>query len=79
MTAEEVLRKAPTLEGLDSTISVRGLQLALLQQQYAPNHPLFSKSPLTNTSTGELAGVNLGESEFGSDKVTVGDATSVSS
>jgi hypothetical protein len=77
MTAEEVLAKAPTLEVLDSLISVRTLQLALLQQQYAPNHPLFSKSPVTTTPTAEFAGLNVGSSEFGSDKVTVGDATSV--
>jgi len=77
MTAEEVLAKAPTLEVLDSAISVRTLQLALLQQQYAPSHPLFSKSPITTTPTIELAGLNVGGSEFGSDKVTIGDATSV--
>jgi hypothetical protein len=77
MTVEEVLAKAPTLEMLDSAISVRTLQLALLQQQYAPNHPLFSKSPITTTPIIELAGLNVGGSEFGSDKVTVGDATSV--
>lgn len=77
MTTEEVLAKAPTLEALDSAISVRTLQLALLQQQYAPSHPLFSKSAMTTTPTAELAGLNVGGSDFGSDKVTVGDATSV--
>jgi hypothetical protein len=74
MTTEEVLANAPSLEVLDSAISMRTLQLALLQQQYAPTHPLFSK---TTTPIIELAGLKVGSSEFGSDKVTVGDATSV--
>jgi hypothetical protein len=56
---------------------MRTIQLALLQQQYAPNHPLFSKNPTSTTPTMELAGLNVGSSEFGSDKVTIGDATSV--
>lgn len=77
MTTEEVLIDAPTLDILDSAISMRTLQLALLQQQYAPTHPLFSSNK-TTTPTLELAGLNVGDSEFGSDKVTVGDATSVS-
>ena len=77
MTPDELLAKAPTLDVLDSAISVRKLQLALLQQQYAPNHPLFSKSPVTSTPTAESADLNVGGSEFGSDKVTIGDATSV--
>lgn len=74
MTTEHVLANAPTLDILDSAISIRTLQLALLQQQYAPTHPLFSKA---TTATTELVGLNVGGSEFGSDKVTVGDAISV--
>jgi hypothetical protein len=77
MTAEEIIRNAPPLDILDSAISIRTLQFALLQQQYAPNHPLFSKNPPTITPTVELAGLNVGGSDFGSDKVTLGDATSV--
>lgn len=74
MTIEEVFTNAPSLEILDSAISLRTLQLALLQQQYAPTHPLFSK---TTAPTIELEGLNMENSEFGSDKVTIGDATSV--
>lgn len=77
MTTEEILRNAPTLDILDAAISMRTIQLALLQQQYAPNHPLFSKNPITTTPTIELEGLNVGSSDFGSDKVTIGDATSV--
>lgn len=77
MTAGELLKNAPPLDILDSAISIRTLQLALLQQQYAPNHPLFSKNPVIVTPTAELAGMNVAGSEYGSDKVTLGDATSV--
>ena len=77
MTAGELLKNAPPLDILDSAISIRTLQLALLQQQYAPNHPLFSKNPVIITPIAELAGMNVGGSEFGSDKVTLGDGTSV--
>lgn len=77
MTTEEIIRNAPTLDILDSAISMRSIQLALLQQEYAPNHPVFSKNPITTTPTLELAGLNVGSSEFGSDKVTIGDAASV--
>ena len=77
MTAAELLKNAPPLDILDSAISIRTLQLALLQQQYAPNHPLFSKNPVIITPVAELAGMNVGGSEFGSDKVTLGDGTSV--
>lgn len=77
MNPAEVLRDAPSLEILESTMSMRTLQLALLQQQYAPNHALFSKSSLNTTPIAELAELNMGGSDFGSDKVTVGDATSV--
>ena len=77
MTTLEILQNAPRLEALDSAISIRTLQLALLQQQYDPNHPLFSKNPMTTTPTAEFDGLNAGNSEFGSDKVTIGDATSV--
>jgi hypothetical protein len=76
MTPGELLASPPSLEALDASISIRTLQLALLQQQYAPTHPLFSKNPLIITPTAELAGLNV-SSDFGSDKVTLGDATSV--
>lgn len=81
MTAAQVLENAPDIKALDSAISIRALQLALLQQQYAPNDPLLAGRPLTAAPTAELAGLgglNVGGSDFGSDKVTVGDATSVS-
>jgi hypothetical protein len=77
MNPAEVLQNAPSLEVLEPGISMRTLQLALLQQQYAPSHAIFSKSSLNTTPTAELAELNMGGSEFGSDKVTVGDATSV--
>jgi hypothetical protein len=78
MTPGQLLQSPPALEELDASISIRTLQLALLQQQYAPNHHLFSKNPLMMTPTAELAGLNV-SSDFGSDKVTLGDATSVCS
>lgn len=56
---------------------MRTIQLALLQQQYPPNHPPVSKNQVITTPTIELASLNVGSSEFGSDKVTIGDATSV--
>lgn len=78
MTAAQVLENAPDIKSLDSAISIRALQLALLQQQYAPTDPLLASNPLIATPTAELAGLNVGGSDFGSDKVTLGDATSVS-
>ena len=81
MTAAQVLENAPDIKALDSAISIRALQLALLQQQYAPNDPLLAGRPLTETPTADLSGLeglNVGVSDFGSDKVTIGDATSVS-
>jgi len=78
MTASEVLESAPDIKTLDSSISIRSLQLALLQQQYAPTDPLLANNPLIGTPTAELAGLNVSGSDFGSDKVTIGDATSVS-
>ena len=77
MTAAQVLDDMPDIKVLDSAISIRALQLALLQQQYAPNDPLVAGNPLIATPTAELAGLNVGGSDFGSDKVTLGDATSV--
>jgi len=81
MTAAQVLENAPDIKALDSAISIRALQLALLQQQYAPNDPLLAGRPLTETPMADLSGLeglNVGGSDFGSDKMTVGDATSVS-
>ena len=77
MTAAKVLDDVPDIKVLDSAISIRALQLALLQQQYAPNDPLVAGNRLIATPTAELAGLNVGGSDFGSDKVTLGDATSV--
>jgi hypothetical protein len=71
MTSEEVLNGSPSFEVLDQSIPMRNLQIALLNQQYAPTDPLFAKNPV-------LALGEQGSSDFGSDKVTVGDATSVS-
>ena len=78
MTTSEVLESAPDIKTLDASISIRSLQLALLQQQYAPTDPLLANNPLIGTPTAELAGLNVSGSDFGSDKVTLGDATSVS-
>jgi hypothetical protein len=78
MTASQVLENAPDIKTLDSSISIRSLQLALLQQQYAPTDPLLANNPLIATPTAELAGLNVSGSDFDSDKVTLGDATSVS-
>jgi len=77
LTADAVLQRAPSVQDLEKGINIRTLQLALLQQQYAPNHPLISNNPTTLTPTAELARLNVG-SEINSDKVTLGDATSVS-
>jgi len=65
------------MEVLEQGISMNTLQIALLQQQYAPNHPLFSKNPNVHPSTIELRGMEIGASDFGSDKVTVGDDATV--
>jgi hypothetical protein len=78
MTAAQILENAPDVKTLDAAISIRALQLALLQQQYAPNDPLLASNRLIATPTAELADLNVGDSDFGSDKVTLGDATSVS-
>ena len=77
MTAAECLRNGPSIEILENSISISALQFALLQQEYAPNHPVFSKSPMTSAPTAELAELNVGDQEIASDKVTLGDATSV--
>jgi hypothetical protein len=77
MTVAEMLASSPSFDVLDSAISMQTLQLALLEQQYVPNHPLFSKSAITATPAADLTGLNVEGSEFGSDKVTVGDTTSV--
>jgi len=77
MTPHELLENTPSLDSLDAAISIQALQFALLQQQYAPTHPVFSKIPLIAAPAVELAEPNVGTSDFGSDKVTVGDATSV--
>jgi hypothetical protein len=69
----DIFRSLPSVEALDQVISMSTLQTALLQQQYAPNHPLFSKNPLVHPSTLELRGSEVGTSDFGSDRVTVGD------
>jgi hypothetical protein len=74
MTCEEIQSNAPSLEILEGAISMQKLQLALLQQEYAPSHPLFSNSPTPKTPNAEFVG---GASDFGSDKVTIGDGASV--
>lgn len=77
MTCEEIQRNAPSLGILEEAISMQKLQLALLQQEYAPTHPLFSNNPSSRPPTAEFAGVNAAKSDFGSDKVTIGDGASV--
>ena len=74
MTCEEIQNNAPRLEILEEAISMQKLQLALLQQEYAPNHPLISNYPSSRPHTGEFAGAT---SDFGSDRVTIGDGASV--
>jgi hypothetical protein len=76
MTCDEIQRNAPSLEILEGAISMQKLQLALLQQEYAPNHPLFSNNSAPKTPNAEFTG---GVSDFGSDKVTIGDGASVTS
>jgi len=74
MTCEEIQKNAPHLEILEEAISMQKLQLALLQQEYAPNHPLISNYPSSRQQAGEFAGAT---SDFGSDRVTIGDGASV--
>ena len=74
MTCEEIQNNAPRLEILEEAISMQKLHLALLQQEYAPNHPLISNHPSSRAQTGEFAGAT---SDFGSDRVTIGDGASV--
>jgi len=71
MTTADVLNRPPSTEVLDQNIPMRNLQIALLNQQYAPTDPLFAKNPIL------AIGEQTVESDFGSDKVTIGDATSV--
>ena len=73
MTVPQVLKNVPPLQVLEQAISIRTLQLALLQQQYAPNDPLLVK---TYSSPTETTTQPSGNRDFDSDKVTVGDATS---
>ena len=77
MTASEILKNAPSLDVLDAAISMKTLQLALLQQQYAPNHLLFMKIPHRNEQARESVGKFPNNLDFESDKVTIGDAVSV--
>ena len=77
MTASQCLTKPPSIERLDGSISIQALQLALLQQEYAPTHPVFSTNPMKSAPIVELAELNAGDQDISSDKVTVGDATSV--
>jgi hypothetical protein len=79
MTCEEIQHNAPSLEILEEAISMQKLKLALLQQEYAPTHPLFSNNPSSKAPTAEFAGLNVATSDFGSDKVTIGDGASVGS
>jgi hypothetical protein len=74
MNPEQVLKNIPPLHLLESSISIRTLQLALLQQQYEPNHPLLLNK---YTSSTETAAQPSAMNDFDSDKVTLGDATSV--
>lgn len=77
MTTAQVLSNAPTLEILDHSIPMRNLQIALLNQQYAPTDPLFAKNPIVAFQAPDLRVQGGSEGDFGSDKVTLGDATSV--
>jgi|SRR5579862_9343064 len=74
MTTAQILERPPDRQALEDAIPMRNLQIALLNQQYAPTDPLFAKHPILNT-TGDIPP----DSDFGSDKVTLGDATSVMS
>ena len=75
MTCDEIQKNAPSLGILEGAISTQKLQLALLQQEYAPSHPVFSNTSTPKIPNAEFAG---GTSDFGSDKVTIGDGASVS-
>ena len=76
MNPEQVLKNIPPLHVLESAISIRTLQLALLQQQYEPNHPLLLKKYGSPTETTVQPSAT---NDFDSDKVTIGDGISVPS
>jgi hypothetical protein len=71
MTGEKALLSVLSREILNAMISLTRLQFALLEQQYAPNDPIIAKIPQINISGAE------DDDDVQSDKVTVGDATSV--
>jgi hypothetical protein len=69
MTGAKAMECVPSREVLTGTISLGKLQLALLEQQYAPSDPILAKIPQISSSGTE--------DDIRSDQVTVGDATSV--
>jgi hypothetical protein len=69
MTGAKAMECVPSREVLTSTISLGKLQLALLEQQYAPTDPIIPNIPQISSSGTE--------DDIRSDQVTVGDATSV--